>query len=186
MNWLKRHLFKITTFIFLLTTGSCLWIILQPIQTGNQISLPLFSYTDLSEYGYEYVTVNGTLVSDIPGNDVANPLNTNKFTCDKSIGQCEMIQAEIFNDSILNLYEETFLISSWDSNYITFESLPTNQSCVVWKYRIDRFKQELVGVREKSMSNTESDCMGIGIDKFAVKIVDGWDVVSKLRGYKSE
>lgn len=183
INRLKKNFFKISTILLTLLLGISVYFFIKNSGVKNIISLPSYSYTDLKEYGYDYISVRGTLVSD--GKDgVASDLNTNEFICDRSKKTCELIQAEIFDDSLLGLYNETFDIESWDANFIVFKTLSENQSCVTWTWRIDRVKKELIGVREKASNYDFEKCMGIGLEKFTVKVVDGWEVIKKLRGYK--
>lgn len=183
MTWIKKNFFKALSILLALLLGLSIYLFVKSTGVENIISLPSYSYNDLKDYGYDYITIEGTLTSD--GKDgVASELNTNKFVCDRPKGTCELIQGEVFDDSLLTLYNETFTIESWDSNFIVFKTQADNTSCVIWTYRIDRVKKELIGVREKATNYNYDKCMGIGLEKFTVKVVDGWDVIKKLRGYK--
>jgi hypothetical protein len=183
MNWLKRHFFKITTVLLLLVSVAATYAAIKSMKIENHIFLPTFSYGDLAPYGYEYVTVKGTLIST--GEDgIGSPLNTTEFTCDNSIRECNLVQAELFSDSTLTTYTESFPIESWDNNFIIFKTNPESGQCVIWTYRIDRVRKELIGVREQAANYDYDRCIGIGLNKFEVKVVDGWEVISKLRGFE--
>lgn len=180
---MKKNLFKALTLILAIISGFLIYFLINASQVKNSINLPPYSYTDL-EYGLDYITVAGTLTSD-GDTGIASELNTNEFTCDRARGTCELVQAELFDDNFLNVYAETFNIESWDSNFIVFKTQSINAlSCVAWTYRIDRIKKELIGVRERASGYDHDRCMGIGSEKFMVKVVNGWDVVKKLRGFK--
>ena len=184
MTWPKEKLFKTSTVLLAILLGFSFYFFNKMSNVKNIITLPYYSYVDLKAHGYDYITVEGTLASDGEG-EIANELNTNKFICDLLKNTCELIQAEIFNDSLLALYNETFDISSWDSNFIVFKTQPGNTPCVAWTYRIDRLKKELMGVREKAPDYNYESCTGIGSEKFIVKVVNGQDVINRLRGYKN-
>lgn len=185
MNWLKRNFFKVTTVLLLIVSVGAVWAVVKSSKIENHVFLPGYSYQDLAQYGYEYVSVAGTLIST-SGGGIASPLNTNEFTCDNSIKKCELVQAELFDGVSLNMYSESFPIESWDKNFIVFKTSPDSGQCVTWTYRIDRVKKELIGVRERAANYDYDKCMGIGMDKFEVKVVDGWDVISELRGYDED
>jgi hypothetical protein len=184
MNWLKKHFFKISTVVLLLISAGAIFIAVKSSRLENSILLPPFVYSDLAQYGYEYVTVSGTLVGTKGGN-VAYPLNTNEFTCDNSVKECRLIQAQVTSDSgYLATYKESFPIKSWDNNFIVFKTDPKGSQCATWTYRIDRIKKELIGVRERPTNYDQDSCLGLAMERFEVKLVDGFDVLSELRGYK--
>lgn len=186
MNWLRKHFFKITTAILLLVSVGLFLAALRAKEIENNILLPPLTYSDLTQYGYEYVSVSGTLIG-IEGAEIAYPLNTNEFTCDNSIKECRLIQVQVTSDSgYLGTYKESFPIESWDSNFIVFKTDPEGSRCAAWTYRIDRIKEELIGVRERSANYDPDSCLGLQMDRFEVKLVDGWEVLSKLRGYKED
>ena len=181
--WLKQNFFKVSTVLLSLLLGLSIYAFTKATGTENLITLPPYSYTDLKDIGEDYIYVQGTLVSD--GQEgIANELNTNEFTCDGSKKTCELVQGELFDGTLLSLYNETFPIESWDANFVVFKTSPDSTQCVRWTYRIDRVKKELIGVREQAPGYNHERCMGIGLEKFTVKVVDGWDVLKKLRGFK--
>lgn len=184
MRFLRRNFFKITTILLIVVTGFFSWLFFSQENSNveNQLFLPSYFFSDLKEYGYDYITVKGTLVSTSQ-EDIASKLNTVEFVCDGSTGQCDLKQAEIFSGNMLNLYSETFLITGWDDDYVTFETLPSNQKCVVWKYRIDRFNQKLEARRETSPNYDYDTCLGIGLHNFNLEVIDGFEVISDLRGW---
>ncbi|HEX6014469.1 MAG TPA: hypothetical protein VFY87_22270, partial [Geminicoccaceae bacterium] len=59
--------------------------------------LPLYQYSDQSELWYGYVSVSGRLVSTSK-DGIASPLNTVKFTCDKTTVECSLLQSELFDN----------------------------------------------------------------------------------------
>lgn len=181
MIWLKRHFFKITTVLLMLVAVGATYAAVKGSKIENHLYLPTFTYGDLSEYGYEYVTIAGTLVSTGGGN-IASPLNAVEFTCNNSTEECKLVQAEIFGGTILTTYSESFPIESWNTNFIIFKTSPDSQSCVAWTYRIDRVRKELIGVRDRARNYDYEKCMGIGMEKFEIKVADGWEVIKKLRG----
>ena len=180
MILIKRYGFKILFLLVLRGFGLASYVAVKLNHLENTITLPSFSYYEGPPALGAYVSVKGSWISD---QGVASPLNTTEITCEGQARTCRMVQAEIFDNSLLNLYEQTFDITSWDENFIVFKSNTDITSCVVWTYRIDRFHKQLVGVREKADSYDKERCLGIGLDRFEIKLVDGWDVISKLRGY---
>lgn len=183
--FLKKHFHKISITFLILVIILLSWIIKKGTGVENIITLQSYSYSDLQSMGFSdgYITISGTLVGE-GGGSVGSPLNTNKITCNKDEGVCRLAQAEIFDGSLLDIYTETFDIDSWDKNFIVFKSQEGASSCVIWTYRIDRVKKEVIGVREKTVNYNSELCMGIGLENFTVKLVDGWDVVKKLRGWE--
>ncbi len=185
MHLLKKHFFKVSTVLLLLISVVAIYVAAKSIKTENHIFLPYFSYSDLDEYGYQYVTIKGTLISTSE-ESIASPLNSNEFTCDNSTRECRLVQAELFAGNLLTVYTESFMIESWDDNFIIFKTDPSGSQCVTWTYRIDRVKKELIGVRAPVDNYNYEVCMGIGLEDFQIKLVDGWDVIEKLRGYKKD
>lgn len=156
------------------------------LKIREHILLPPFSYIDLKEYDLDYITVEGTITQDESSESkVGGVLNTNKFTCDKKTATCTLVQANLSENGYLSTYTEAFLIQSWDDNFIVFTTDPEANQCVIWTYRIDRVKKELIGVREKRYDTNNDACSIIGNDKFIIKVVDGFKVISKIRGYKN-
>lgn len=182
MSLPKRYFYRIIIILLLITSVASVYVTIKSTKIENHVFLPAFSYIDLSDYGYEHVTVSGTLASTA-GDQIISPLNTNEFACDNSTGECRLAQAEIFNGSLLSTSTESFPIDSWDKNFIVFKTSPESGQCVEWTYRIDRIKKELVGFRESATNYNQDRCMGIGLGKLEVKVVDGWEIVRKLRGY---
>lgn len=176
--WIKRHFFKITSLILLVV--ACLSIYIASLYSNieNTVLLPSYSFSDLKSYGFDYVTVSGTLISTSE-DGIGNPINTNEFTCDRSTSRCELVQAELSDSNFLSTYSETFNIQSWDDNFIVFSTVADNVRCVIWTYRIDRVKKELIGVRETAVNYDYDSCMGIGLSKFEVKLVDGMKALIK-------
>lgn len=184
MSWLKMHFLKIASLLLLVVGVGIIFISIKSAKLENKILLPPFAYSDLAKYGYEYITVSGTLVGSEGGN-VAFPLNTNEFVCDNLIKECSLVQAQIVTDSgYLTTYKESFPIESWDNNFVVFKTDPVQSHCSAWTYRIDRLKRELIGVRERSNDYDFDSCLGIGVERFQVKLIDGFEVVSRLRGNK--
>lgn len=165
--------------LMVLITGFSVYSAVASSKLENQMILPPFSYIDLAPQ-YEYITVDGTLVSTM-GGGIGSPLNTVEFTCDKSAGQCNLVQAELLNSKYLTTSTESFPIKSWDENFVVFSTVPLDAHCVVWTYRIDRVKHELIGVREQSDRYNSQTCLGIGAEKFGVEVVDGVRALKVMR-----
>ncbi len=186
---IKRNLSKIIIAILsiiVLATSISLYLLIKNNNLFYKINLPSYSYIDLKDYGFtdEYITITGSFESEDESNKVSSKLNTIKIICDKT-SDCKLMQAEIFMGNLLSIYDENFDIVSWDQNFIVFKTQDTKtKKCVEWTYRIDRVKKELIGVREKVSNYDYEFCKGMGENKFNVKVSDGWEVVSKLRGYK--
>lgn len=141
------------------------------MNSPQEIRLPLFSYVDLGTS----VSISGTWIGTGEEN-VASKKNTNKITCNFYSQTCQMLQAELFNDNFLSIYSEELEIESWNDNFIIFITAPGSSNCVNWTYRIDRFKKEVLGNRTKASDYDYNSCMGIGLDEFEIKLVDGLNV----------
>jgi hypothetical protein len=175
-----KNFFKFTSCLLLVVSAVSIYLVAKSSKLENHVYLPSFYYGDLAQYGYEYITVQGTLIST--GKDgIGSPLNSNEFVCDNSIKECNLVQADLSNDGFLSLYTESFPIESWDKNFIVFKTNPDNVKCVLWTYRIDRIKKELIGVREQAANYNHEECFGIGINKFEVKLVNGSDAISQMK-----
>jgi hypothetical protein len=175
----KRYFFVATTVLLAIVSAVAIYV--ASVSTvENLVYLPSYTYSDLKDYGYDYITVSGTMVSTA-ADGVANPMNTNEFSCDRLTGQCNLVQAELSSGGFLSTYTESFPIESWDDNFVVFKTSPENIHCVTWTYRIDRVKRELIGVREAAASYDSDLCMGIGLSDFSVEIVDGLDALERIR-----
>lgn len=180
---MKEGAYKAAISILALGLAASIYVGIQASRIENQISLPSFGYHDLREYGYDVISVSGTLAG-MEGGNIANRLNTNEFTCNRATGTCRLAQAEIGSGGFLWVYAETFDIASWDSNFVVFKTQPGSLACAAWTYRIDRIKKELIGIREKANGYDSDRCAGIGLEKFSVKIIDGLDASEKIRKSK--
>ncbi len=169
MNERKKSLAqKYMMILLILITGISLYNVSQNSELKNQILLPSSSFIDLNSY----ITISGTLIATTP-NPIANPLNINEFTCEEYKAECQLVQAEIWESGFLSLYTETFPVETWNDQFIIFSTAPDSSQCVKWTYRIDRLKEELIGVREKAADYNSEFCDGVGLEAFEVKIVDG-------------
>lgn len=177
MNDKQLGLFKGISVLLLLVAVGAVFVAMRSSRIASHILLPPSTYSDLGQYGYEYLTVGGTFVG-MTGGGVGNPLNTNEFTCDNEVKECRLIQAQLTDEGFLSSYSEVFPIETWTSDVIVFSTAPESGQCVVWTYRIDRRKQELTGVREPISGYNYDKCFGIGVDRFTVKLVDGFKALN--------
>ncbi len=177
---MNEGFYKKVSIVLLIVSAVSIYAAVMYSKVENNIILPPYSYVDLASSGYDYITVSGTLIST--GEEgVGNPINTNEFVCDGARSECTLTQAQIsqFSGNYLSTYTESFDIASWDGNFIVFSTKKDMANCTVWNYRIDRIKKELIGVREKSNSYSHDACMGVGLDKFEVRLVDGLDALKQ-------
>lgn len=140
----------------------------------NHLSLPSFHYF---EYGDYYVSVEGTLTSST--DELANKFHTLDITCNKTEKICRQAQADtVFN--ILSVYTQTFNITDWNDQYITFSSEEDTLACVKYDYRIDRLLKTLNGVR--TTINTAGTCEGMSTVPMKLELADGLKISLKLQG----
>jgi hypothetical protein len=182
MNWLRRGWMWLLLALLVLVAGASICIAFLASKVANHIDLPSYHYGDMSELGCDYVTVHGTLISTSK-DGISSPLNTVKFSCDRTTAECSLLQAEVFDNSLLSISSETFDISLWDENFIVFKTKAGASECAEWSYRIDRLKKELIGKRSRPANYSYENCGGLGFSDFEIKVVDGWEVVKDLRGF---
>lgn len=150
----------------------------------NRILLPLYTYTDYKDYGWDSVVIEGTWVSDDPDQELGNQLSTVKFTCDKTEGVCREIQADA-SSGFLSIYTNESKITDWNDSYILADTTDSPLGCVNYFYRIDRFEKKLSARRVKNTAKVNDNfCDVIESKDWPLHLEDGFKVISNLRGYK--
>lgn len=176
-NFTKKHGIKLVFGLMLLIIIGLSWALYESSKLYNHLVLPRYQYFEISD---SYVSVEGTWVSNSP-EGLANELQTVKITCDKARGTCQETVADTVFD-LLSIYTSESVITSWDDNFILFETVPGNTSCVKYSYRIDRFKKELSAIRT-STNNSSELCRDVS-PELKLRLVDGLEVILELRGQK--
>ncbi|OHA17347.1 MAG: hypothetical protein A3C79_03460 [Candidatus Taylorbacteria bacterium RIFCSPHIGHO2_02_FULL_45_28] len=175
-NWINKKWKGVFIIILIFLVVILSYLLNSESKIYNQLNLPSYHYF---EFGNYYVSVEGTWESEDNDNTLANKFQTVEFTCHKETMYCQQIIADtVFN--ILSIYTEDSTITSWDDNFIISETSPS-LGCVVYKYRIDRLKKELVGVR--TTIKHDGLCEGMSSGDLKIKLIDGLKAVMKMRGY---
>lgn len=139
----------------------------------SNVILPSFQYTDISknypEFEDNYITAKGSWVSDTK---LANPLQTVELTCDNSLGYCEEVIGELFDNKLLTVSSTSYKIAVWTKDKIVTDPESTAAGCVNYIITIDRKLEQVTSLR--TSKNTKTTSCGILEDKPIVsKLEDG-------------
>ena len=74
MRWIRISWTHVLLALMLLVTGFSIYIAISASKVANFIFLPSHQYSDLSDFGYDFVSVSGTLVSTSK-DGIGSPLN---------------------------------------------------------------------------------------------------------------
>jgi hypothetical protein len=170
----SKHL-RVSFTLVVICFGASLYGCYLNSKLENHILLPPYNYYETDNMVY----VSGTMTSILKEN-VAYPIITVDFKCEKNAGECNIIQAALNPNGYMHIYTESYNITLWDESYIVFGTTEFRQICTKWVYRIDRIRKKLIGVREKSSKYTEEACHGIGREKMEIEVIDGHDVLKKM------
>ncbi len=128
--------------------GSIMAFLAAAVTAGSSVPVQLPALQVFTSTWDQYVFAKGTWVMD---NDrQASPLQTSEITCRRALMECTGIQADLLF-GMLNLHGETYQVTRWDADALSFR---ISNTCVDYVYTIDRASQRVIGLRTKSATPT--------------------------------